>query len=95
MRIPLLAALFAALAAPVLADETSGTVQSWDPAGLRLTLTDKTVWLLPADLVLPAGLTAGDRIAITFRSGGDNGVVGIDALTRSAAPLPEAAKGGT
>ena len=72
MRVILAAALLAA-ASPSFADTTSGTVQGFDAAKKALTLTDKTVWILPADTVLPDNLATGDRIEIVYTSQADNG----------------------
>lgn len=95
MRITTLATVFAALALPALADETTGIVHHWDAATHRLTLSDRTIWRLPADLIVPADLTTGDRVVILFRHVGDNGVVGIDSLNRSDRALAPGATGGT
>lgn len=91
MRFTLIAALAALVAGPVLADQTTGTVHSWTPATHTLVLTDKTVWTLPADLVVPVDLVTGDRIDIAFQWKGDDGLGAIQSVAR-VAPADAAVK---
>ena len=80
MRI-LFAAAFIVAAAPAFADATSGTVQSFDGKANILTLSDKTVWYLPAGL-FPADTGAGDRVAIDYTTAGEDGLVSIQSISR-------------
>ncbi len=80
MRI-LIAAVAIVAAAPAFADATSGTVRSFDGKANILTLSDKTVWYLPAGL-FPADVTVGDRIAIGYNTAGEDGIVSIDTIRR-------------
>ena len=80
MRI-LLAAVAIVAAAPAFADATSGTVTAFDGKSNVLTLSDKTVWYLPAGL-FPADTAAGDRVAIDYSTAGEDGIVSIDAIRR-------------
>jgi hypothetical protein len=83
MRV-LLAAFLLATALPALADETSGTVRDYDPTTNRLTLTDNSVWLLPASVTLPLNVTPGDKLRIIYVSNADNGWGSISKIERTA-----------
>lgn len=78
-----------AIAAPVLADQTTGVVQSFDAASGRLELQDRTIWTLPATLTLPV-MAKGDRIDIIYTSAGEAGIVSVDNVVM----VSKAAKGG-
>ncbi|MDW4498455.1 hypothetical protein R5H30_10720 [Sulfitobacter sp. D35] len=80
-----LAAALLAVAAPALADETSGTVHSFDAATNALTFTDRTVWLLPAGFEMPLNVTAGDKLRIVYVSNADNGWQKIVRIERTEA----------
>ena len=82
MRVLLAAALLAAATLPAFADQTGGTVAAFDAATNTLTLTDKTVWILPKDTVLPEGTAPGDRVEIVYTSAADNGWVKITRIAR-------------
>ncbi len=85
------AAVVASLvAAPVFADEVTGTIASFDAAKNVIVMTDHTVWELGPDLQVPAGLTAGDRVTLVFTSAGEAGVTGMISVNR-AGVSPEAA----
>ena len=77
----LLAAATAALliAAPAIADETTGTVAGWDPLAGILTLTDRTVW--PLGTLVEADMpVAGNRITIQYQTAGEDGLTGIESF---------------
>ncbi|QFS82590.1 hypothetical protein FIU97_07190 [Roseivivax sp. THAF40] len=77
----LIAAIFiAAVATPVIADSTTGTVLAFDRKANVIVLTDKTVWSLETLEEVPADLKAGDVIEIDFRSNADNGWDKINAV---------------
>ncbi|MCC1494695.1 hypothetical protein [Cognatishimia sp. F0-27] len=95
MRTLFAAALAALVAAPVVADETTGLVLAHDRLSNVLVLTDLTVWSLPSDLMIPADLGAGDRVILTFNSEGEDGISTIDALERTAIALPAGTDGGS
>jgi multidrug efflux pump subunit AcrA (membrane-fusion protein) len=80
----LLAAAFLAAATPAFADETIGTVRSYEPATNTLTLSDRTVWYLPATVAVPEGLKPGERVRIAFRSNADNGWGSVTGISRVA-----------
>ena len=83
MRATLTASLLlATLAAPVLADETTGVILAYDRVDGIIVLDDKTVWELGADLEVPADLKAGDTVHLVYATAGEDGMIGIDALTR-------------
>ncbi len=94
MRILATAALAALVTSPLMADETSGLIQSWTPKSHTLVLTDKTVWTLPSDLMIPADLGVGDRIILDYQTAGEDGLVRIEALLRIAPALPAGSDGG-
>lgn len=81
MRV-LFAAALLAVAFPVLADETSGTVAGYDPVRNVLTLSDRTVWDLPADAAVPDALVPGERLRIVYDSAADNGWTRIVRIER-------------
>ncbi|MBP0482061.1 hypothetical protein [Sagittula salina] len=94
MRITLFAALAALFAGPVLADQSSATVQSWNPANRTLVFTDKSMLILPVGFVLPENLAAGERVDITYQWKGEDGFGEIYSVARSATVAPLAAKSG-
>ena len=82
MRAALFAALLSAAAvsaAAVHADEVTGTVALWDAATGTMTMTDRTVWLL-GDMA-PAALAPGQRVTVLYRTAGEDGITGIDAVS--------------
>jgi hypothetical protein len=80
----LIAAAILAAATPAFADETIGTVQSYEPLTNTLVLTDRTVWLLPGTAVVPDDIRPGERVRIAYRSNADNGWGSVQAITRIA-----------
>ncbi len=82
MRTLIAAAALAAFAAPVLADEVKGTVAGFNASTNVLTLTDKTIWYLPAGTVLPEGMMPGDGVRLLFQSNADNGWQSFDLIER-------------
>lgn len=78
----LLAAALLAVATPVLADQTTGTVLAFDREAGVVIMADKTVWQLGAETRIPADLVAGDVITIDFTSAGDDGVRSVEALIK-------------
>lgn len=97
MRILSAAAMAAVFTLPALsaqADETSGQVLAYDRKAGILVLTDKTVWELAPDLLVPADLGHGDMVRLEYSSAGEDGLETIDALTRSERAQPEAEDGG-
>ena len=95
MRIAFAAVLAALVAAPVLADETTGLVLAYDRVDHVLVLTDLSVWTLPSEILLPADLGAGDRVVLSYSFEGEDGVSSIDALERIAIAIPEGGDGGS
>ena len=81
MRTLLVAALLAA-ATPAIADETTGTILAFDRQADLIVMSDKTVWQLNADTLIPADLAAGDTVKMTFTSFGDDGVKSVDSLEK-------------
>ena len=77
----LTATLLSALAAPALAETTTGTVLAYDRAAGRLVLDDRTVWTLGKALV-PADLAAGDTVKIDYVAGGDDGIRSVSSVER-------------
>ena len=47
-----------------------------------IVMSDKTVWQLNADTLIPADLAAGDTVKMTFTSFGDDGVKSVDSLEK-------------
>jgi len=78
------AAVLLACATPALADETIGSLATFDPVTNWLTLTDKTVWMLPKDTALPENMAPGERLRIVYKSQSDNGWVTIVKIERAA-----------
>jgi len=78
----LIAAFLLLAATPALADQTSGTVASFDPAKNWLKFTDHTVWMLPASVVMPEDVQPGDRLQIIYLTNSDNGWQSIQSITR-------------
>ena len=72
------------IATPVLADETTGYVATFDAATRTLVLADRTRSILPADFAMPETLEPGERVRIAYRSDADNGWKTIHAITRVA-----------
>ncbi len=95
MRILLAAALAALTAVPAVADETEGLVLAYDRKAAILVLTDLTVWELPANILVPADLGAGDRVLLDYQTAGEDGLTAIDALTRLATALKQGEDGGS
>ncbi|MHA6325116.1 hypothetical protein [Roseivivax sp. CAU 1753] len=81
MRTPFIAALIALTPLAAFADETSGTVLAYDRVANILVLGDKSVWSLETLKEVPADLSAGQRVTITYTSNGDNGWSAINAVT--------------
>ncbi len=82
MRLPILTAFAALLAAPVLADEVTDTVLAFDRKAGLIVLVDKTVFTLTkTDAEAPEGLKAGDTVTIVYQSRGDDGVGVIESVT--------------
>ena len=75
-------AAFLLLAGPALADTTTGTILAFDRQADVLIMTDKTVWQLSPNTMIPADLAAGDMVKITFTSFGDDGVASVDSLEK-------------
>ncbi|MDQ2091659.1 hypothetical protein [Marimonas arenosa] len=83
MRI-LLASALLAVATPVMADETTGTVLAFDRVAGIVVLTDKTVYSLELLGEVPVeNLVAGDMVTIDFESIGEDGIDKINAITRA------------
>lgn len=80
---------------PAFADETEGHVLAYDRQAHVLVLTDLTIWELPNTVLVPADLGAGDRVLLEYETAGEDGLTGIDLLTRLAAALPEGTDGGS
>lgn len=84
MRIVYLSLALSTLAAPVLADETTGSILAYDRKAGIIVLSDRTVWELQPGTLIPAYLDAGDRVRIVYQTAGEDGVTSIDALERVA-----------
>jgi hypothetical protein len=82
MRLLLSATIVALSALPALADTTEGTILAFDRQSDVLVMTDKTVWRLNANTLIPADLAAGDVVRIEFTSFGDDGVARVDSLQK-------------
>ncbi|SIT18789.1 hypothetical protein SAMN05421759_1352 [Roseivivax lentus] len=80
MRSLIVAVFIAAIATPIFADSTTGTVLAFDRQANVIVLTDKTVWSLETLKDVPAELKAGGVIEIDFRSNADNGWDKINAV---------------
>ena len=82
MRI-LLASALLAVATPVIADETTGTVLAFDRKAGLIVMADKTVFSLELLGETPVeDLVAGDKVTVTYESAGEDGFTKIDAITR-------------
>jgi hypothetical protein len=82
MRI-LLASALLAVATPVFADETTGTVLAFDRVAGVIVLTDRTVYSLDLLGSNPVeDMVAGDKVVIDFESAGENGIGKINSITR-------------
>ncbi len=79
---PIVVLALLTLAAPALADKTSGSILAYDRLANVIVLTDKTHWQLNPQTLVPADLAAGDKVTIDFKSDGDNGAGKIFSLTR-------------
>lgn len=77
----LLAAAALAVATPVLADTTAGTVFTYDEDLGLLIMNDRTIWQLGTDTIRPETLAAGDKVVINFTSAGDDGVASVDMIS--------------
>ncbi len=71
-----------AAAAPASADETTGRILAYDRLANVLVMADRTVWTLPADLLVPADMEAGDRVRMVYGTAGEDGVTRMNSLTR-------------
>lgn len=81
----LFAAALLLTAAPVLADETTGTVLAYDRKAGVIVLTDKTVFSLELLGNTPvADLVAGDKVKIVYEAAGEDGMTAITAIDRMA-----------
>ena len=63
-------ALFLTAAAPALADDTEGTIQSIDTEKMTITLDDGQTYTLPAEMDI-SGIETGMDIVIAYRVGED------------------------
>ena len=95
MRTILAAAVAVVSALPAFADETEGHVLAYDRKAHVIVLTDKSTWSLPADMMVPADLGAGDRVLFEYETAGEDGLTAITAVTRLAVALPEGTDGGS
>ncbi|CUH78608.1 hypothetical protein [Tropicibacter naphthalenivorans] len=78
---PLLAAAFALIALPALADTAQGTVKTFDPASGMLILEDGTVWTLGASAT-PQELLTGAEVILTFTAGTDSTAPKVTAVEK-------------
>jgi hypothetical protein len=90
-RLVFAASLAVTNALPAFADSFTSTLISFDPATLTLVMADRTVWDLPADFILPAGLAEGDTLRITY--GAESGVSSVQRLGPDGQPLASATGG--
>ncbi|WP_057793567.1 hypothetical protein [Roseovarius atlanticus] len=95
MRILIATALAAFAALPAFADQTQGNVVSFDRDTGVLVLSDKTVWYIPGDMVLPVDLAPGDRLQFDYATAGEDGLTKIHAITRVAMATTQGARGGS
>ena len=79
----IIAAAFLAVAAPALADSTTGVVLAFDRVDRIIVMEDKTVWSLGANTVVPDNLKAGDSVTIDFTNGGENGVASVEVIIKN------------
>lgn len=80
MRKFLFAAALLAAATPSFADETTGVVVAFDRVAQVLVLSDKTIWQIKPETVVPAELAAGAKVKLVYQSAGEEGVSKIDAV---------------
>lgn len=83
MRVSLFALGLATLAAPVFADETSGTIVAFDRVDRIIVLDDKTVWSFYDKTELSPDLVAGHRVKITYTGAADAGIGPIASILRA------------
>lgn len=75
-----IAVALAAIAAPALADEVTGTVVAHDRVAHRVIMDDRTVYEYdPATTELPRAILAGDTVRIDF-TGGEDGIESIQRI---------------
>ncbi|MCE0505304.1 hypothetical protein LR948_08075 [Roseivivax sp. GX 12232] len=74
------AALLALAPLAAFADQTQGTIATYDPEKRLLVLTDKTVWSLETLETAPV-LAPGQKVAILYTSDADNGWKTINAVS--------------
>ena len=68
--------------APVFADSVTSLVVAFDRVANRVVLDDKTVFSFdPTSVEIPATLSAGDEVTITFQSSEEEGIEQIDSIT--------------
>ena len=82
MRKLLAAAIIASVVSPAMADSTTGTILAFDRQADIIVMSDKTIWQLNAKTLIPADLSAGDTVKMTFTSFGDDGVASVDKLEK-------------
>lgn len=67
---------------PALAGEVTSTVIAHDRVAHRVVLVDKSVFSYnPTAVQVPDTLDAGDEVKIEYLTGGDDGIVKINAIT--------------
>jgi hypothetical protein len=75
------AGLFAAGFTPALADSVTAAVTEWNQAARTLTLEDRSQFAdIPATVVVPPQLKAGDQITVDYYADED-GIQAINAIT--------------
>ena len=82
MKKIILALALAGVAAPVLGDETTGSIVAFDRKAGVIVLSDRTIWELTPGTLIPAYLSAGDRVRIVYQTAGEDGITSIDELER-------------
>ena len=82
-RTILAAALLCAPAlAPAMADEAEHTILAYDRLANIVVMRDRSVYELPAELMVPADMKSGDRVRVVYQSAGEDGITKIDSLER-------------
>lgn len=82
MRLSFLALSLATLAAPALADDTTGTIVAFDRVDKVIVLEDKTTWIFDDKTELSPDLVAGDVVQIIYTGAADSGIGPIASILR-------------
>ena len=76
----------ALLSAPALsaamADEVEHTILAYDRLAHIVVMRDRSIYELPAELLVPADMKSGDRVRVIYESAGEDGITRIDSIER-------------